>query len=108
MTNDYPKLLKETKIKRTEMVRETSASARSVSAHESVMRLYQPQPKKEELFIEWDIPTLETVEHIGLWFENKTLVDYDGVFALPKEAIAFIRAAGYVVPDEFTSTGSAA
>ena len=38
---------------------------------------------------------------IGLWFENNTLVDYDGVFELPKEAIKLIRSNGFRVPREF-------
>lgn len=26
----------------------------------------------------------EFIENIGLWFDGKTLVDYDGVFELPR------------------------
>lgn len=34
----------------------------------------------------------------GLWFDaNKTLIDYDGVFALPNKVIAAIEALGYNV-----------
>jgi hypothetical protein len=51
--------------------------------------------------IEWDIPTLDEVEHIGLSFEHKTLVDYDGVMSLPAPAIAFLREQGFIVPKEF-------
>lgn len=43
----------------------------------------------------------EDSEHIGLTFDNKVLVDYDGVFSLPSEAIKLLRDNGYTVPDEF-------
>lgn len=50
-------------------------------------------------FIEWDIPSLERTEYIGLWFEidqdgKRTLSDYDGVFSLPSEAIELLRKHG--------------
>lgn len=35
----------------------------------------------------------------GLWFEGDTLVDYDGVLALPPEVVAALRRAGYTVDD---------
>jgi len=50
--------------------------------------------------IEWIVNDGEFIEHIGLWFDGKTLVDYDGVFELPKEAIKLIRKAGYKVPKD--------
>jgi hypothetical protein len=37
----------------------------------------------------------------GLWFEDKNLTDYDGVFELPSEVIAAIRELGYTVAKEF-------
>ena len=40
----------------------------------------------------------EREEHyaeIGLWFEGKELVDYDGVFELPNEVAEMIKDAGY-------------
>lgn len=48
----------------------------------------------------------------GLWFqavpmseaglEKKVeLIDYDGVFALPKEVITVLRTAGYIVDEDF-------
>ena len=57
-------------------------------------------------FIEWDIPSLDCTENIGLWFEidkegKRTLSDYDGVFSLPSEAIALIRKNGVEVGEEF-------
>ena len=37
----------------------------------------------------------------GLWFEGKNLVDYDGVFELPKEVIQALRDTGFYVDPEF-------
>ena len=51
--------------------------------------------------IEWDIPTLEETEHIGIWTEDGALIDYDGVMSLPDEIIPFIEAQGITVPAEF-------
>ena len=31
----------------------------------------------------------------GMWFENKTLIDYDGVFDLPKEVLEHMLSQGY-------------
>lgn len=42
----------------------------------------------------------EFVEFIGLNFDGKTLVDYDGVFELPLEAAKLIRKYGYRVPKD--------
>ncbi len=36
-----------------------------------------------------------------LWFSKKTLIDYDGVYALPADVIAGIRELGFVVPKAF-------
>lgn len=79
------------------MVRETSMSSTSLGHHASTMTLYADGP---HYFIEWDIPTLDEVEHIGLTFEHKRLTDYDGVMSLPKEAVSLIRSCGFVVPAE--------
>lgn len=35
----------------------------------------------------------------GLWFEGKELVDYDGVFALPREVGETLREHGYTVDE---------
>ena len=55
--------------------------------------------------IEWIIEYEDgddDVEHIGVNFDNtKTLIDYDGVFTLPAEAIKLLRQAGYHVPKDF-------
>lgn len=57
-------------------------------------------------FIEWDIPTLSRTEEIGLWFDieadgKRILCDYDGVFALPSEAIELLRKNGVEVGEEY-------
>lgn len=31
----------------------------------------------------------------GMWFEGKELVDYDGVFALPKSVVEYLTSVGY-------------
>lgn len=36
-----------------------------------------------------------------LWFEGKELIDYDGVFALPKEVVTALREYGWIVGEEF-------
>lgn len=33
----------------------------------------------------------------GLWFEGRELVDYDGVFDLPKDVVYMLHGAGYDV-----------
>ena len=85
-------------IKPTELVSEGSWGSRSVGKHPSTMILYAGP---NSYMIEWDIPALETCEHIGLTFEHKTLTDYDGVFSLPREAIKFLRKQGFRIPREF-------
>jgi hypothetical protein len=37
---------------------------------------------------------------IGLTFEGKELIDFDGAFSLPGEVARLLRELGYVVPDE--------
>lgn len=64
------------------------------------MRLYGT-PDKYRYAIEWDIPSLDDVEEIGIWTENNVLTDYDGVFSLPKEAIQLLRDNGITVPVDF-------
>lgn len=66
--------------------------------HTSTMELFMDDngvPKG----IEWDNP-VDTV-WIGLWFEDRELVDYDGVFELPPQAIKLLRKAGFVIPKYF-------
>jgi hypothetical protein len=71
---------------------------------ESTMDLYDTSHPSRG-FIEWDIPSLEMFEEIGLSYEwvdgKRQLCDYDGIMALPVQAVDLMRKAGIVVPDEF-------
>jgi hypothetical protein len=51
--------------------------------------------------IEWDIPAIDEVEHIGLWFLDGDLTDYDGTMALPPQAVAMLRSYGFTVGPDF-------
>jgi hypothetical protein len=85
-------------LKPTHMVKEGSWGSRNLGKHSSTMTLYADGP---HYFIEWDVPSLDTTEYIGLTFEHKTLTDYDGVMSLPREAITLMRKAGFHVPRKF-------
>jgi len=37
----------------------------------------------------------------GLWFDDKHLIDYDGVFELPRAVVKGIRELGYIVGKDF-------
>lgn len=79
------------------LVSETAYTNRPIGTHASTMELYRNEDGS--LFIEWDVPAIDEVQHIGLVFDGrKRLVDYDGVYSLPSPVPAFLRAAGYVVP----------
>lgn len=81
----------------TELVCETAYSASPLGKHPSTMTFYAD---REHYGIEWNIPALDRTVDIGLVFEYLTLVDYDGVFSLPKEAIELIREVGFTVPPD--------
>lgn len=79
------------------LVSETSYSATSLGRHDCTMEFFQP--RRNEGFIEWVYGEEDVVE-IGLWFDSaKNLIDYDGVFELPKEAIALLESLGYNCDD---------
>lgn len=89
-----------------ELVREYSSLPKvdGLGQHEWTMDLYFRDDG--DAFIEWDIPSLEETEQIGLWFDfdaagKRTLRDYDGVMSLPAECVDLLREVGIVVPDEF-------
>ena len=69
------------------------------------MSLYMPEP--DYGMIEWIIDEpVDEVEHIGLWFEKTdtgklSLTDYDGVAALPLQAVEMLRDFGVVVGEDF-------
>lgn len=87
-----------------ELITQGSWGRRELGSHESTMDLHLRSDNTG--FIEWDVPSLEETEHIGLTFSIdpqgvRTLTDYDGVFSLPDEAVDLLREAGIVVPNDF-------
>lgn len=87
------------------LYREGSWGARDIPGeHECTMTLYQAE--RVRYSIEWDIPSLEETEDIGLWFEVNAdgkleLVDYDGIMSLPEQAIELLEEQGFVVGEDF-------
>ena len=67
--------------------------------HSYTMELFKED--ENHYLIEWDIPGLDCTEHIGIGLQNNRLIDYDGVFELPEQAIKILREAGITVPREF-------
>jgi hypothetical protein len=51
----------------------------------------------DQLTAEWEV--LDFYEVIGLWFQGKTLVDYDGVFELPVQLLDWLTELGYNVEE---------
>lgn len=91
--------------------RETTYSSENLGEGKCEMAIWvanEDQDKKpkeiESCDIEWlyfvDQPN-EDIVGIGCWFEKGVLVDYDGVFSLPKEAIKLLRKNGFRVPRSF-------
>ena len=73
---------------------------RDLGTHPSSMTLWLDDNRRTGM-IEWDIPSLGEFENIGLWFDDDgVLVDYDGVMALPREAMSMLRAYGFTVPED--------
>lgn len=85
--------------------RSMSPNVENLGRAECTMTLYDSDDDAGRGWIEWDIPSLETGEEIGLWYKmtgtKRELRDYDGVFALPKEAVELLRKADIIVPKEF-------
>jgi hypothetical protein len=79
----------------TELVREYSA----VPAVESLGRRRQRMPlylqDEGHGLIEWEAGEDGEGAVIGLFFEGRRVVDYDGVFELPVQAVELLEAAGY-------------
>lgn len=80
------------------ITRETSFRTDVIGEGQSEMTL---TVEGEQGCIEWDIPNLGEFAEIGLTFEGRELVDYDGVFSLPVQAIELIEEAGFTVGDDF-------
>ena len=93
-----------TKTFKSSLIMEGSWGEQSLGEHESVMELYLTEDKTRG-FIEWDVPDLQELTEIGLWFEvygdEVALANYDGVFALPEEAIKMLEDVGVFVGTEF-------
>lgn len=99
------KLLDQTYEFETELFRETAYSRTSLGISKSLMNVWQLDDDDPDLVeVEWiyhvDEPN-ENALSIGCWFENKKMVDYDGVFELPKEACKVLNLNGYTIPNEF-------
>ena len=83
---------------------EGSWGERDLGEHESTLELYYETDNTG--FIEWDIPSLDRFEYIGLWFEfdrdgKRSLSEYDGVMSLNDHAIAILRKNGVEVGSDF-------
>jgi hypothetical protein len=48
--------------------------------------------------IEWTVEELDICEHIGVWWEDGKIIDYDGVFEFPKEAAKLMKKFGVTTP----------
>lgn len=66
---------------------------------DNTMDLYLNDDRKEGCII-WDyLLDKESMDEvvIGLWFENDELIDYDGVFELPEQAMQLIKRNGFTI-----------
>jgi len=86
------------------LILEGSWGEKDLGTHESTMELYFHDDATG--FIEWDIPSIDKFEYIGLWFSIdqfgiRTLTDYDGVMSLSDKAIELLRKFDVVVPKDF-------
>ena len=95
----------------TELVREYSMtpSVENLGGHACTMELYtgdhtdNKPDRNGSGTIEWVVgEDAEEVVHIGVWWENRRLTDYDGVFSLNPYAIKLLRKAGITVGRDFT------
>ena len=86
----------------TELVLERTCTPvlENLGVYKNTMDLYIHDDKRSGL-IEWTYENEDddVVEHIGLWFDGKTVTDYDGVFELPQEAIHLLEENGYDCTD---------
>lgn len=89
-----------------------SWGARDAGKYTSTMDYYDIEGDAGRGYIEWDIPDMDHTEEIGLQFEMRkhinnpketvrALVDYDGIMALPREAVELLESIGIIVDDEF-------
>lgn len=79
----------------------SSPTPQQLGEHESELSLYTHE-RHNQGGIEWNIPALEEVVYIGLWWDDdKNLTDYDGVFSLADEVIEFLEENGFTVGEDF-------
>ncbi|MGL5690432.1 MAG: hypothetical protein ACRDD8_06375 [Bacteroidales bacterium] len=57
--------------------------------------------KDLHLTTEWLCEDMIHCDSIGLWFENKELVDYDGTSVLPRAVSDALKSFGYIVGPDF-------
>jgi len=88
------------------IVREHSmlAHADPLGTHKCKMTLMKSRnvdARFDYYFIEWEIPTLDEYVEIGIMTKTgtKKVVDIDGVFELPREAVALLKKNGFNVRD---------
>lgn len=83
--------------------REYSATPRAtdLGEHTTEMVLYASKDDSGYRLIEWDMPDLELTQSYGIWTDKDVLMDYDGGFSLPEQAIKLLRDNGITVPVEF-------
>ena len=88
------------------IVREYSSTPKpdDLGAHTSTMELHKIN--EFQYCIEWDIPDIDESVEFGIWcapnaIGDKILVDYDGAFSLPAQAIELLRSNGVIVPKDF-------
>ena len=87
----------------SELVEENSFQAVPLGPHDVTLDFWQQKGdlRNGTIEVEMDIPDLDETEHIGLWIENGALVDYDGVYSLPKEVAAELEKLGITVTEDF-------
>ena len=81
-----------------ELVREYSAvrTVDSLGHRRQTMILYAEGGRG---LVEWEAGDDGEGAVIGLIFEGRRVVDYDGVFSLPMQAVKLLEAAGYDVTE---------
>ncbi len=87
-----------------ELVKEYTFRKEEIGKKKCSMELFTESgtiPNTGKGCVEWIVNNGEYVEQIGIWWENKTLTDYDGVFELPEQAVKLIRSIGIKVPQHF-------
>lgn len=79
-----------------------SGIAHTMELHAEFGTAKPPRSGRADIEWSWLWPDgEEDCEHIGVWWENGTLVDYDGVFDLPKQAVHLLRRVGIRVGRSF-------